>query len=163
VEYVATVHGAAVCHPAPHGRADRRRPLHPPRQGALLPRLVAEPLRSSRRRRSGVASGAGEESGGVDGERRPPVPEQHSPQQHRGFADRRRAEAPVRQGGGTCLTHLTLSAGVVAQLLSVEPISPSAQHNYHVCVLSLDISSHIFIYYTLTDLFFKIYRPDSYF
>jgi len=45
VEYMAAVHGAAVGHPAPHGRADRRRPLdpQPQRQRALLPWLVAGP------------------------------------------------------------------------------------------------------------------------
>jgi hypothetical protein len=36
VEYVAAVHGAAVGHPPPHGRAHRRRPLHLPRQRARL-------------------------------------------------------------------------------------------------------------------------------
>ncbi|CAD6246769.1 unnamed protein product [Miscanthus lutarioriparius] len=47
VEYVAAVHGAAVGHhPAPHGRADRRRPLHPPRPASppvLDPRLPPQP------------------------------------------------------------------------------------------------------------------------
>ncbi|CAD6246789.1 unnamed protein product [Miscanthus lutarioriparius] len=47
VEYVAAVHGAAVGHhPAPHGRADRRRPLHPPRPASppvLDPRLPPPP------------------------------------------------------------------------------------------------------------------------
>jgi hypothetical protein len=85
VEDVSAVHGAAVCHPPPHGRAHRRRPLHPPRQRALLPRLIAGPLRRRRRPRQrrrrrgeGVAPGAGEEScgGDVGGERRPPAPEQ---------------------------------------------------------------------------------------
>ena len=130
VEYVAAVHGAAVGHPAPHGRANRRRPLHPPHQRALLPWLVAGPLRPKRRRRrrrrrGGVASGAGEESCGGDGERRPPVPEQ----QHQCItASQRRRPQYGRVGR---LSRLTPSARVVAQLRSVEEpiISPSSQHN----------------------------------
>lgn len=93
VEDVSAVHGAAVGHPPPHGRAHRGRPLHPLRQRGLLSRLIAGPLRRRRRprrrlrrRRGGVASGASEEScdGDGDSERRPPAPEQRPQQQHRG-------------------------------------------------------------------------------